>query len=423
MKNANKVEFKGENGISVTGNTNATSGVREITVAIKTGSVDGNGSAKGDNGFVTGKQVADAINKSGWNLAANGTEGVKQINPTNTVTFDAGKNMQVVRDGANITYATKDDVNFNSVQFGGEDGPKITNKDGNINISSADGKSPTKITGVAAGDISPTSTDAVNGAQIYALTGGAVTNTTTITGPDGKQHHNVIVDEKGNPSLVTYNVDGRGEYITNSVITAVNNMNQQGIKFFHTNNGTNRDESMDQLTNDEDSRATGSFSTAIGYKAHASGNNTVAFGSNATTAGDQAIAIGNNAQANGVQTISIGTGNIVNGNHSDAINGSQLYSVVSNFNNRLGDLNNKVNRNNKDLRAGIAGANAAAGLPQVYIPGKSMVAAAAGTYKGQSAVAVGYSRASDNGKVILKLQGNANTRGDVGGSVGVGYQW
>ena len=52
-----------------------------------------------------------------------------------------------------------------------------------------------------------------------------------------------------------------------------------------------------------------------------------------------------------------------------------------------------------------------------------MVAASAGTYKGQSALAVGYSRASDSGKLILKLQGNANTRGDVGGSVGVGYQW
>ncbi|MFU2111946.1 YadA C-terminal domain-containing protein, partial [Glaesserella parasuis] len=45
------------------------------------------------------------------------------------------------------------------------------------------------------------------------------------------------------------------------------------------------------------------------------------------------------------------------------------------------------------------------------------------TFKGQSALAVGYSRASDNGKLILKLQGNANTRGEMGGSVGVGYQW
>ena len=103
-------------------------------------------------------------------------------------------------------------------------------------------------------------------------------------------------------------------------------------------------------------------------------------------------------------------------NGTDAVNVNQL-------NQGLGDVHKRINKTNKDLRGGIAGSNAAAGLPQVYLPGKSMVAAAAGTYKGESAVAVGYSRASDNGKVILKLQGNANTRGDFGGSVGVGYQW
>ena len=101
---------------------------------------------------------------------------------------------------------------------------------------------------------------------------------------------------------------------------------------------------------------------------------------------------------------------------TDAVNVRQLRNNISN-------VNNRINKVGKEARGGIAGANAAAGLPQVYIPGKSMVAASAGTFKGESAVAVGYSRSSDNGKVIFKLQGNANTQGDVGGSVGVGYQW
>ena len=52
-----------------------------------------------------------------------------------------------------------------------------------------------------------------------------------------------------------------------------------------------------------------------------------------------------------------------------------------------------------------------------------MMALSAGTYQGQNAIAVGYSRASDNGKVVLKIQGNTNSQGKVGGSVGVGYQW
>ncbi|MCT8837177.1 YadA-like family protein [Glaesserella parasuis] len=135
-------------------------------------------------------------------------------------------------------------------------------------------------------------------------------------------------------------------------------------------------------------------------------------------------------KGNPVNAISVNNANISNvangeisATSKDAVNGSQLYSLTSQHKAQMGDIHNKINRQNKELRAGIAGSNAAAGLPQVYIPGKSMIAASAGTFKGQSALAVGYSRASDNGKIILKIQGNANTRGEMGGSVGVGYQW
>ena len=106
-------------------------------------------------------------------------------------------------------------------------------------------------------------------------------------------------------------------------------------------------------------------------------------------------------------------------NPTDAVNVSQLGGLKNDIHN----MNNRLGKVNREARAGIAGANAATSLPQVYIPGKSMVAAAGGTFKGQNAFAVGYSRSSDNGKLILKLQGNANTQGDVGGGVGVGYQW
>ncbi|MDO9757189.1 YadA-like family protein, partial [Glaesserella parasuis] len=342
-----------------------------------------------------------------------------------------------------------------------------------------------KLSGIADGDISPNSTDAVNGRQVYVLT--------------------------------------------------------NRIRFFHTNDGHNAEKQINHKSNTVDSRASGSYSTAVGYKAHAKGESSVALG-NGATAGEQGVAIGHGAVASGKQSISIGTGNVVSGNNSgaigdpntikadrsyalgnnnqvnagqsdvfvvgnnvknttsnsvflgtnsgyvaagattagagaleyqvtggvynayaggkatevvgvvsvgnvdsngkmetrriqnvapgliseqstDAINGSQLYSLISQHKVHMGDIHNKINRNNKALRAGIAGSNAAAGLPQVYIPGKSMVAVSAGTFKGQSALAVGYSRASDNGKLILKLQGNANTSGEMGGSVGVGYQW
>lgn len=125
---------------------------------------------------------------------------------------------------------------------------------------------------------------------------------------------------------------------------------------------------------------------------------------------------------------------------TDAINGSQLYAVVDAVNNikstvvnndnrvnilenKVNNVDKKINRVDKNLRAGIAGSAAIAGLPQVRKDGKSMLSAAAGNYRGQSAIAVGYSRASDNGKVLFKLSGSANTQGDVVSSVGIGYEW
>ena len=101
---------------------------------------------------------------------------------------------------------------------------------------------------------------------------------------------------------------------------------------------------------------------------------------------------------------------------TDAVNVSQLKGAVT-------QIGNHINKMDKNLRAGIAGAMAAGGLYHATLPGKSMVAAGAGTYKGESAVAVGYSRLSDNGKVGIKFSVNTNTRGDSGAAASVGYQW
>ena len=167
---------------------------------------------------------------------------------------------------------------------------------------------------------------------------------------------------------------------------------------------------------------------------------TIGSGDNATTitSDDKGLNLaGKNGAATNINNVKDAD---LNSTSKQAVNGSQLHATnekvanlgttVNNLNsvvNRqagaIDNLNRKVNKHSKQARAGIAGANAAAALPQAYTPGRAMVAAAAGTFKGQNALAVGYSRISDNGKVILKLQGNANTSGDVGAGVGVGYQW
>ena len=104
---------------------------------------------------------------------------------------------------------------------------------------------------------------------------------------------------------------------------------------------------------------------------------------------------------------------------TDAVNGSQLYAVASN----IGNLNNKINKVGKRADAGTASALAAATIPQAYTPGKSLVGIAAGSYQGQNGLAVGMSRISDNGKIIIRLSGTANTQGKTGVAAGVGYQW
>ena len=216
------------------------------------------------NKVATAQDVANAINKSGFTLTTSANGGKKisgkpeMINPGKKVEMVAGKNMTVKQESnGKVTYATASNVTFDSVQFG-DKGPKITNKAGNINVSGPDGKTPTKITGVAPGEISATS--------------------------------------------------------------------------------------------------------------------------------------------------------------KDAINGSQLHAVASN-------LNNKINKVGKHADAGTASALAAANIPQAYTPGKSLVGIAAGNYQGQNGLAVGMSRISDNGKIIIRLSGTANTQGKTGVAAGVGYQW
>ncbi len=126
------------------------------------------------NKVATAQDVANAINNSGFTLttSANGGEKIsgtpEMINPGKKVEMVAGKNMTVKQESnGKVTYATASNVNFDSVQFG-NNGPKITNNGGNINVGTATG-APTKITGVAPGRISPDSTDAINGSQLYAV--------------------------------------------------------------------------------------------------------------------------------------------------------------------------------------------------------------------------------------------------------------
>lgn len=488
------------------------------------------------------KNISTSAN-AGFNVTTDSVDGgevtgttVENVSPSETVKFTAGKNIKIEQKGKEIVVATSDNLKVTTITAGdtvvSDDG--ITISTGPALTKNGLNMGGKKVTNVADGEISENSKDAVNGSQIYALAGdqkNVVTQNEFVNNKGQKvtTTNKVVTDKDGNALLKTYNVEGNTEIVSNNVVDAINNMNEQGIKFFHSNDGVKRTPKAED-TNDFDSSATGKYATAIGAKTKVNGDrssglgvsntinandsvavgntNTInkqksgAYGSSNTINGENSYAVGNDNTVDSANTVVVGNNvkstadnSVILGNNSgyskaskrtagngaltsqtlngkerhfaggaanevvgvvsvgnttvdpngketvqtrriqnvapgliskdstDAINGSQLYAMMNESRGDLDKLKGQVNKMGKRHRAGLAGVNAATTLPQVFMPGKSMISAGAGHYKGQSAVAVGYSRASDSGKLIFKLQGNVNTQGEFGAGAGIGYQW
>ena len=90
---------------------------------------------------------------------------------------------------------------------------------------------------------------------------------------------------------------------------------------------------------------------------------------------------------------------------------------------RLDGLSFDLSEANQDAQAGIAGAVSIASLPQVLTTGGGMVAGAIGHYRGETAFAIGASKSSPDGKVVFRVNGTVDTRGYLsgGGGIGVGF--
>ncbi|OOS07044.1 hypothetical protein B0189_04400, partial [Moraxella cuniculi] len=140
--------------------------------------------------------------------------------------------------------------------------------------------------------------------------------------------------------------------------------------------------------------------------------------------GTNQVALTSSVAQDGTTELSVGTvqtptriTNVASGvNATDAVNMSQLQGAAQAINNRIGDVAN-------DANAGVSSAMAMAALPQAYLPGKSMLTGGIASYNGQGAVAVGFSKLSDNGRWVLKVQGSADTQGNAGGAVGAGFHF
>ncbi|TIK68695.1 hemagglutinin [Stenotrophomonas maltophilia] len=116
---------------------------------------------------------------------------------------------------------------------------------------------------------------------------------------------------------------------------------------------------------------------------------------------------------------------------TDAVNVDQLKSGMAQTldwskaytDERMGGFERDLRKTDNRASAGIASAMATAALPQPSEAGRSMASIAAGSYNGESGVAVGISGVSEGGRWIYKFSGSTNSRGEAGVAVGAGIQW
>ena len=185
--------------------------------------------------------------------------------------------------------------------------------------------------------------------------------------------------------------------------------------------------------------ASGANSTALGNASKATEQNAVAVGNGASATAKNSTALGANSVADRENSVSVGASgserqitNVAAATKgTDAVNFDQLNKSVAELtgsansytDQRYAELKHDLKEQDETLSAGIAGAMAMASLPQPHLAGASMTSFAAANYRGQSALSLGVSRISDNGRWVSKLQATTNSQGDAGIGVGVGYQW
>ena len=312
------------------------------------------------------------------------------------------------------------------------------NSVGEFSVGSEDGQR--QITNVAAGSAD---TDAVNVGQLKVTDERVTQNTQSIT--------NLNNQVTNLDTRVTNIENGIGDIVTTG-----------STKYFKTN------------TDGVDANAQGKDSVAIGSGSIAAADNSVALGTGSVANEENTISVGSStnqrritnvaagvnatdavnvsqlksSEAGGVRydtkadgsidysNITLGGGNggttrisnvSAGVNNNDAVNYAQLKQSVQETkqytDQRMVEMDNKLSKTESKLSGGIASAMAMTGLPQAYTPGASMASIGGGTYNGESAVALGVSMVSANGRWVYKLQGSTNSQGEYSAALGAGIQW
>ena len=311
---------------------------------------------------------------AGWNLQTNGG-ATEKVGSGETVNFKNGNNISITNTGKEITIATNPDLTADSLTI--NNGGPVINGNG-INMGDK------KITNVADGDISDTSKDAVNGSQLHATNQNVANNTANIAKGfnfgDGNTANNYQLGD-------TISVKGDN----NVTSTTVNGGVQLGL---------NQNLSLTSVT--------------TGNTKMDNNGLTINGGPSVTT---------NGVDAGGKKITNVAAGEA----DTDAVNVGQLnqkLGTIAGANTaHVAALEQKINNVEDEADAGTASAMATAGLPQAYLPGKSMIAVGASNYRGKTGYAVGFSAITDGGNWIIKGTASGNSKGRFGASIGAGYQW
>ncbi|KVF12401.1 YadA-like family protein [Burkholderia cepacia] len=304
------------------------------------------------------------------------------------------------------------------------------------------GAGGTRITNVQAGTLSATSTDAVNGSQLYATNQQVAKNTTDITNLQGNVNNIAngkagLVQQQDPNGAITVGKDTGGTSVNFSgtsgdrVLTGVaaGVKDNDAVNMGQFNNALKNAAANDQIR----AAATDANTTwiaradagSIGSTATATGKNAVAVGQGSVADRDNSFSVGAKGSERQVTNVAAGTA------PTDAVNVQQLNDNLSTATSqakgytdqRIGQVYNSFNDLKKDMYGGVASAMAVAGLPQPTGAGRSMVSAATSNYHGQQGFAAGYSYVTESNRWVVKASVTGNTRSDFGAVVGAGYQF
>ena len=417
-KDGKKIEFK-DGGTTISGGNVSVDG-NNIT-HVKAG--------KDDTDAVNVKQLKDGIAQATTKVAAG-----------KNVTVEPKKNA----DGSTTyTVATKDDVDFTSVTTGntsmndggitikategGKTNVTLTNKGldngGNKVVNVAEGKDDTDAvnvkqlkaakTEVEAGDnVVVTNTKGSNGQTIYKVS--ATDNSAHVDGSDAVTVTKAPTTRKNGTTTVTdYKVDlsNKTKGDINKGVDAHDTVNNKGLTFNADKGTTGVKKLGSQVAVNGDNKNIETVADANGVKVKLKDDISVnsvtakTIKAGDTTINDNGLTIKNGPSVtkDGINAGGSRITNVAPGRDgTDAVNVNQLKKATN-------EIHNSLNKMDKRRKAGTASALAAAGLMQAYREGQSSVTAGVGQYQNQSAVAVGYSRLSDNGKYGVKVSFTTNT--------------